>query len=199
MRRQSGFTLLELLISVTIASGIIVLLTLVMRTALHSIAGAEGDVDSWQAQQFVRKQIAARLSADAFLLADSTELAFVTSLSARYGDIGPRVMVLYQYDRTEQALSYREITLPPLWEETDSTFRDYLGRLKAGQGEGWQDQILTDLSEFQFSYQIASEGPRGLWEANLPVPIPDIEGIRFEMHFSNERAVEWLVDSQVSY
>ena len=104
MRRERGFSLLELVVVVTISAGLIILLSLLYRNIRFTGEALKSVETDWTAELFMRKQLLYRDERfDAFGLfqGEPDAVRFVTRFSARYGNAGPPVYVRYRYDGNE--------------------------------------------------------------------------------------------------
>jgi len=150
--RARGFTLLELLVVVSVSIVLVAMLAglyrMVGRTAV-TLANAKGE---WGAEQFLRRQYLvvhpATLALDLFR-GHKDALGFVSYRSARHGENGPPVLVRYEYEPSRKRLVYRERDLPPWWgEDARLSLRQRLDAPDAW----WEDTAFYQVDGVDFRY-----------------------------------------------
>jgi prepilin-type N-terminal cleavage/methylation domain-containing protein len=117
-RRRRGFTLIEMLVAVTIATAIVVLATRIWQTVSQAGIILTSQGGDWNAERFLRKQLLLAVTEPAALRlfeGRPDELMFVTRLSAAAGGEGPPVLAYYRYDSVSRSVTYQERLAPPLW------------------------------------------------------------------------------------
>ena len=154
---EAGFTLLEVVIALTIAVGTIALGVTLYQTVGRATQGARNAEHDWVTEQFLRRQAEAAdpaLAARFALVRQQGEsFAFVTRRSARFGEDGPPVLALWRYDPPTASLRYREAALPAWWPEDRPTLVvDYAELADATDREVWEGRIFSDIARLQFSY-----------------------------------------------
>ena len=187
---QAGFTLIEVLIALTIAA-----ITIGVGVALYQSVGratqggrvAERD---WVTEQFLRRQAA---EADRDLQTrlslgreSSTEFGFVTRRSAQWGERGPPVLAVWRYDAITGALDYREAALPPWWPEDRNVQLVEYGELATIAERGvWQGRIFSDVARLKFTYW---DERRKIWQSEDTDPSALAPVVRLEIaHAGTER------------
>ena len=181
-----GFTLLELLVSITISAALIVLTVQIYQTVVRAGKGMEGGQRDWVAEQFVRGQFRAadmEINANFGLIqAERHVFSFATRKSAQYGNEDVPIIATYRYQRINGQLSYHEVTVPPWWNENYHQPFSSVSRLREKRGEGtWDAVVFGDVESAQFSYwNPEDENWTTTWHdhENLP-PLVKLEFARF--------------------
>jgi prepilin-type N-terminal cleavage/methylation domain-containing protein len=169
-RGQAGFTLMEVLIVLTLACGAIILGVALDRTVGRATQGGRAAEHDWVTEQFLRRQAieAQRPDPPAPIITRERahEFGFVTRRSAQWGEDGPPVLAVWRYDSGQGVLRYREAALPPWWpEDRPSTLPDY-DALADTQDRGvWEGRIFSDIDKLEFSYW---DERRRVWDAENP-------------------------------
>ena len=147
-----GFTLVELLVVILIATTLVVFLTALYRMVGRTAVGLSKMGDEWTASQFMRRQYLllhpATLDFGLFR-GNETELAFVSYVSARHGETGPPVLVRYRYEPDRGRLLYEEADLPPWWQDNAPSLNEQLFALI---GDWWQDTVYVQIDSLRFGY-----------------------------------------------
>jgi len=150
---HSGFTLLELLIVITISAALVILLGQLYRLVGKTSFSLFSANDDWVFEQFLRKQLwfsDQRFFKLGLRKYQAQEIIFASRLSARYGQDGPPVLVRYRYEPSSNALLYTEVTIPPWWAEQYKSLSLY--SLFHGRQERFQETALSHLDNFSFSF-----------------------------------------------
>ncbi|WP_031433495.1 type II secretion system protein GspJ [Methylomarinum vadi] len=148
-----GFSLLELLVVITISSALIIFLSQLHRMVGHAAQTLFSNNDDWLFERFARKQF---WHLDSNLLTSELthwhrdEIIFVSRYSARYALDGPPALVRYHLDDSKNAIVYTETLLPPWWDGQLERFR-HRDLFQASEGQ-WQSNALTQVEDFSFSF-----------------------------------------------
>ncbi len=115
----AGFTLVEVLVTLAISTGIVLLVTRVWQSVNQAGVILSSQGADWNAERFLRKQLLLALTepnAARLFEGGEDELMFVTRMSAAAGGEGAPVLAYYRYDAASRSLTYQERVAPPLWE-----------------------------------------------------------------------------------
>jgi prepilin-type N-terminal cleavage/methylation domain-containing protein len=151
-----GFTLIEVLVTLVISTGIVLLVTRVWQTVNQGviILGSQGA--DWNTERFLRKQLLlAHTEPAAARLFDGRgdELMFVTRVSAAAGGEGPPVIAYYRYDAASRSLTYQERIAPPLWTSVlDQDLRPERFRSEFAEQRGRAVTLFAGLDEARFAF-----------------------------------------------
>lgn len=150
-----GFTLVEVLVVVSVSAGLILALTLLYRTTGRAATALQTNQADWNAEQFVRAQaraIAPQKPALELFAGRRDELMFVTFRSAAAGHDGPPVFVRYRYDPEKSRLTYQERRVPPWWHGTEPYVPSLLVR-EFDDGKPEPVGLFQGIEDFAFSYR----------------------------------------------
>lgn len=119
-QRAGGFTLVEILVVVTISVGLVVLMAALYRSAgktLHSLRGINKE---WNLQHQLRQQLD-RLLVQPELglvgLQGRQDTLFLTTWYSRSAAMaGKPVLAVYRYNPIKRSIDYDEWPLPPWWD-----------------------------------------------------------------------------------
>ncbi len=119
-QRSGGFTLVEILVVVTISAGLVMLMAALYRSAgktLHSLRGINKE---WNLQHQLRQQLD-RLLVQPELglvgLQGRRDTLFLTTWYSRKAAMaGKPVLAVYRYNPIKRTIDYDEWPLPPWWE-----------------------------------------------------------------------------------
>jgi prepilin-type N-terminal cleavage/methylation domain-containing protein len=122
--RRAGFTLLEVIIALSILGALISTAVAVQDAVVSTgIRLSSGDRE-WTAERFLRAQVETLDAKTAEALDvgyfDNREIIFVTPRSGLYGEDGPPALVRYAFNSATRSLVYDETILPPLWDGAGS-------------------------------------------------------------------------------
>lgn len=152
--RIGGFTLIEVVVALAVASGVIATAVALQDTVMRAGRQLTSSDRDWTAAQFLRGQIADRARRDAFQPAvqvDTGSMTLVTRRSAQFGRNGPLVVAHYSFGPARRELRYREAPLPPWWADTPD-----LDRLRTEIAQGsqlprqWSRDVFDNLDGGQF-------------------------------------------------
>lgn len=197
-RRCSGFTLLELLVVVSISTLIIATLTALYRMTTRTAVTLTHSEDEWGAEQFLRRQYMlvhpATLDLGLFE-ADEDSLAFVSYKSARHGENGPPVLARYRYQALENRLAYQEQDLPAWWETRGA---DLARRLLEKTDGGWTDIAFYQVDRAEFGFLVRTPD-RVRWQRrwNDRKTLPQL--IKLEMQRLGEQRVLIIENAVLFY
>lgn len=156
LARQTGFTLIEVLIALSLAMGAIVLGVALYRTVGQATQGGRNAEREWVTEQFLRAQAVAAdhaaIKRRSLARKASFEFGFVTRRSAQWGEDGPPVLAVWRYRPLDGSLQYHEAALPPWWPEDrppQAAYDDLANR--SGPGT-WDGPIFPDVASVQFAY-----------------------------------------------
>lgn len=123
---QRGFTLLEILLSVALASALIIMASNIYDTVRKVGQRALSTNKEWGTQYFLRLQFEA---IDAGLNnyfsavdARNDRLSFISRNSAQFGHNGQPVLVTYRYNSGLKIIQYHEVTIPPWWDDSQQQY-----------------------------------------------------------------------------
>lgn len=158
MRRVQGFTLLELIVALTLSTLVVTLAVALYATVQRAGTGIVNAQRDWVALQFLRTQLAhqdrALNKTFSLVRMERDRLAFVTRKSAQFGLGGPPVLALYRLDGG--VLSYREVALPAWWGITDRESQFDFDRLRETQ-EAYDGALFTTPTDAAFAYWDGAE------------------------------------------
>lgn len=208
LKNDSGFTLLELLIAITLTSVIIVILSfglrigirawergkeqntgLVMKTAFEGMLGRQ--LRALATSSMAQGQA---MSLNAFL-GDSYQLMFVTTYISQGYMTGGFLQVIYSYDPDAKRFYYcqRLLTRP---EQLQETLPQAIAELDADKLEelGWEINELDGIPPVQFTYLEGQSHPLGLTNDNTKSAImPDEWAEKWEQNTAPRAvALLWL-------
>ena len=156
-RGAAGFTLLELLVALTLAAAVVVLAVTLKQTVLRAGMSLEAGHRDWAAEQFLRAQLRATDEAlnrtFGLVVAQSGQLSFVTRKSAQYGNMDVPVLATYHISPSGRALDYYEIRLPPWWRANERELKWLLSARDRAEGPGtWRSTVLADIDTAKFYF-----------------------------------------------
>jgi len=149
----SGFSLLELLIVITISSTLILFIAQLYRMVGQTVNTLFSNNDQWLFERFIRKQtwfMDHRFYQDKLFSLNSHDLIFVSQYSAQYALAGPPTLVKYHYDDDANTLFYSEMAIPPWWDDKLKYFRH--DELFNSQNPQWHSIAINKIDDFSFSY-----------------------------------------------
>jgi len=164
--RCRGFTLLEILVVLVLASGIIVALAQLYGTvATAGILLRSGNSD-FAAEQFMRRQTLQAFSLETRPFqfhAERDVLLFSTRHSLVSGIHGAPVVAYYFFDRSRRALIYREAPAPPWWQASGQgqtslqapptpTIEAQLGNFRSGTGVSEPQTVLYGITNLEWAF-----------------------------------------------
>lgn len=153
MRRLHGFTLLELIVALTLSTLVVVLAVSLYATVQRAGNGIVNAQRDWVALQFLRTQLAHqdRTLNKTFSLVrmERDRLAFITRKSAQFGLGGPPVLAIYRLD--SGAMLYREIALPGWWGLDGREGQFDLDRLRESR-EAFDGKPFVTSADAAFTY-----------------------------------------------
>lgn len=153
MQRLRGFTLLELIVALTLSTLVVGLAVGLYATVQRAGSGIVSAQRDWVALQFLRGQLAHqdRTLNKTFTLVrmERDRLAFVTRKSAQFGTGGPPVLALYHLDGGQ--LRYREVALPAWWGLKDRESQFDFERLRDTR-EAFEGTLFPLATDAAFAY-----------------------------------------------
>lgn len=178
---RAGFTLLELLVSITLMGVIVLVVSLGLRMGLRAWArGKEANkalVSRMAVEGLLARQLRAvvgaadpRLSGRAYFRGREHELAFSTTYVPLGAGSGGVFKVVYRYEQDRQVLVYAHrlvLTRKDLDERLPDSAAD---AREEGEKSGWMVTVVEDLPEIRFGYQGVrrGEGPEPEWKDEWP-------------------------------
>ena len=155
-KASTGFTLLELLVALTLAAAVIVLAVNLKQIAIKGAASVPLALRNWSVEQFMRSQVR---MADSDLMAlfelveaNPDHVAFISRRSAQFGEEAP-VLVTYTFNATYRSIAYRELLLPPWWTEAARTSPDRVVlKRRLDDQVAWEGELLSGVDIAAFSY-----------------------------------------------
>ncbi len=151
---QSGLTLLELLIAMTISVMVVLLAFETYRVVARTATKLETTQRFWPTESFLRAQLAHQDSAlnMRFPMIEGRydSLRFITQRSARSGYDGGPVFVEYRFDRAKNALIYKEQPLPAWWISNLSLIKRDLRQ--QALDKSWESVFIAGINQVQFDY-----------------------------------------------
>ncbi len=153
---NKGFTLLELLVVVTISAALILLLSRLYWMVGKASGSLNNVQNDWLLDQFMRNQIYAldqKYIGQGAFHGEPQRLRFVTRHSASNGAAGVLTLSEYNYDEFQEELRYRERVLPPWWNDQLNGSDAIQQVFNSGKVRNWwSDVALTRVTELRFSY-----------------------------------------------
>ena len=176
MMYQRGFTLIEMILALTLGMALVILASGVYSN-LQRIATRSLDMQNdWLTQNFIRQQIEA---ADMELnrkfkaiVAEPDSFSFISRYSAQFGQQHRPVFVTYRYDASAKTLWYREITIPPEWMKADADPRQQLQLWRRGNWAGSYENFLwRNIDGWKIEYwQVANKNWSEQWSQENFMP-----------------------------
>jgi len=170
-----GFTLVEVLVVVSISAALILMLTLLYRTAGRATAALQTNRADWNTEQFIRSQgrtMAPQPRALELFVGRRHELAFVTFRSAAAGHDGPPVFVRYRYDPESGRLTYQERRVPQWWRSAEPYSVILLLR-EFDDGKPVPIDLYRGIDELAFAYHGPAREARWQerWDERAQLPV----------------------------
>ena len=167
-RRSAGFTILELLVALTLAAAVVALAVTLKQTVLRAGVSLEAGHRDWATEQFLRSQLWAADEAlnkeFGLVVSERSQLSFVTRKSAQYGNTGVPVLATYRIVAGAQTLEYYEIRLPPWWRASAAELKWLVSAPDGGERpETWRSTVFSDIDIATFSFWDSS---RQSWVEN---------------------------------
>lgn len=158
--RALGFTLIEVLVTLVISTGIVLLVTRVWQSVNQGGIVLRSHGVDWNAERFIRKQMLmahTEPAATRLFEGRADELMFVTRVSAANGGEGPPVIAYYRYDPSSRSLTYQERIAPPLWTSLlDEDLRPARFRTGFAEQRSSAVTLFAGLDEARFGYHSIS-------------------------------------------
>lgn len=168
-RRESGFTLIEIMVVLVICLGLVALMTSLYRSVGKSAIALRGGHQEWAAQQQLREQFQhlAYMPGDRLqpVVGLGMELYLLDWQSKAASLDGKPVFVRYHYNSGERTLYYQEYPLPAWWENTLAA-RNAMPK-DAEILAAPSNKVLTGVEALSWSYLPATApDTRVLWWLN---------------------------------
>lgn len=157
MRKNAGFTLLELLISVSLTAAIVILASHLYET-VNKVGNRTLSINrNWGVQQFLRQQFeAADSSLNGYFLAihgTSDRFSYISKNSAQYGQNQRPVLVTYRFNYADRRLMYYEISVPPWWDENQERYRALIDSWRYQSGDkSYEAPLFSNVESFELRY-----------------------------------------------
>jgi len=152
----SGFTLLEVLVALTISTALVLLGLSIFRTVGQATMRASTSGRDWTTELFLRRQLA---EADftlsqrfALVRTEADRFSFVSRRSAQFGELGPPALVTWWFDAATRNLRYRETMLPAWWAGDAARGLSYDEITSDSSLPGFECVIFSDVSLPHFRY-----------------------------------------------
>lgn len=183
--RRRGFTLIEILVVVTISAAIVMALSLLYRTTGRAAVALQTNQGDWSTEQFLRGQLR-DLPMDRFSLAAfdgrRETLLFLTRRSALASHDGAPVVVRYRYDAARARLEYQERPAPAWWRDVPSADGRYSAILLFREFEGGKPVptlLLQGVEDLSFAYRAAGRDARWTERWDDPKQMPALVRMQF--------------------
>jgi prepilin-type N-terminal cleavage/methylation domain-containing protein len=175
LRKSSrGFTLVEILVVITISTALVAVLTRILQSANQVGVLLTTRNSDWASERFLRKQMflaVPRINAAGLFVGDDDSLMFVTRKSAGGGSDGPLVLAYYAYDSNRRQIVYQESPLPPWWTATPRDDIDVERRLDEFRRQSHQPRMfLGGIEGAKFSYFAYPAGWEKRWQQRGQIP-----------------------------
>lgn len=154
--QSAGFTLLEILVVMTIASGLVLMGVAMLNGVTQAAQNRHNGQRDWITELYLRQQmneLDPKLTSTFSLgRMESETFRFVSRRSAQFGEYGPPALVEWHFAPNQHELRYRETIFPPWWDRDAS--RDITEDLLelTGQYDHWDGVLFADLSAARFQY-----------------------------------------------
>lgn len=193
VKDDSGFTLLELLISTTLIAVLVVILSLALRTGIQAWSrGKEANLQNMPIaaiEGLLARQLRAAVirnpmepTSFAFFKGDETQIAFLTDYTPLGNLTGGSFLVCYRYDAATSSLIFaqkiitrRDSFSQTIPEEftTQTGSKDYDRQLQ----DGWDVEVVSNVPKIRFAFlspASVSKQPDewdNKWEATYNMPV----------------------------
>ena len=205
---EEGFTLLELIISITLISVILLILSMGVRTGLRAYERARmiGSVKIFTASflNLLERQIMMIVSTKNpdtrpfyYFRGDPDGLVFSTTISPQ-GTAGAGIILSsYHYDKEEKRLSYCQKILTRVQDLKDASPPEVTPEnLDEIREEGWDCTVAEDVGEIQFRYTSKKDVTDITqwdeeWHALRALPVGILVGIKARGDEVQEGYTDW--------
>lgn len=193
LKDQSGFTLLELLISTTLIAVLVVILSLALRTGIQAWSrGKEANLQNMPIaaiEGLLARQLRAAVirnpsepTSFAFFKGDETQIAFLTNYTPLGNLAGGSFLVCYRYDANSNSLVFAQkiITRRDAFPQTipeEFTTKAGSKDLERQLKDGWDVEVVSDVPQIRFAFlspAAVSKQPDewdNKWEATYNMPL----------------------------
>ena len=197
--RESGFTLLELVVAVALSAAVIA-----MSAQLQSVvydagnAAANGDRD-WSTELFIRSQV--RLATHELddqakiFVGERHRFRFLSSRSVLYGK-GVLVAATYSFQSSSQTLQYEEAVVPPWWDDTLLAYgKDPAIWWHQDERRSWRGTVFSGVLEAEFSFwDYEAQAWQEYW--NGSEGFPSLVRLRLE---DSQQTREFIIEPEASF
>lgn len=165
-RRLRGFTLIEILIVLSISVGLVMLMAILYRSTGQTMHSLRGIGKEWNLQHQLRQQLD-HLMLDTNmglvgLQGRQDTLYLTTWYSRQAGMAGKPVLALYRYNAARHSIDYAEWPLPPWWDAASALHSGLLpdlaqlaNRLAPTGSEGDTSTLVSGIVAFHLRYHPA--------------------------------------------
>ncbi len=175
--KETGFTLLELVLATLIASLVIGILSVALTFSLRvwereqnretSEAPSMVELLKWQLACIDLVDIRSEGESHPLFQGEENSIAFATDFSVKALSKGAPVVVRYVYSPGEKRLYYAEIPLDPYHPEPIEAFLDME---PSGGGKQWPVFYSVEMTHFELKYEKAEEQDANSRPANSNIP-----------------------------
>jgi prepilin-type N-terminal cleavage/methylation domain-containing protein len=165
-RHRHGFTLIEILIVLSISAGLVMLMASLYRSAGQTMHSLRGISKEWNLQHQLRQQL------DHLLLIPERGLVglqgrqdtlyLTTWYSRQSGMAGKPVLARYRYNPERRSIDYAEWSLPPWWDAASAPQSGLLpdltqlaNRLTPAGTESNNNALVSSIVAFRLRYNPA--------------------------------------------
>ena len=168
LARLTGFTLIEVLVTLAISTAIVMLVTRIWQTVNQAGIILSSQGADWRAERFLRTQLLLALSepnAARLFEGRDDDVMFVTRVSAAAGSGGAPVLAYYRYDAATRSITYQERVAPPTW--TSASAEDlgvarFRGEFAAARAAAVT--LFAGLDGARFAYR--GFDPKASWDSS---------------------------------
>lgn len=176
---QTGFSLVEMIVVITISTGLVFLLVKLYQSVAHAGQIVGSRQSDWGAERFMRKQMLVslvRANSRGYFTGETDRLMFATRKSAAGSMEGWPVLAYYAFEPNARALTYRESPLLPDGQEATAP----------SPARQWQDfrlqttppaVILHGVENLRFGYHgpLSTQKWQGAWNDPEPPTLVRVE------------------------